>query len=153
MKFIEKIRHFMYGRNGMDALNSALFWLYFILWIVNNLFVRSQILYSVSMIAAVYTLFRCFSRNLPARRKENLWYWNLKTKLESKARNVAFFRTLGASFAKLKTRLVNIVFKSRRYRTCPACKAELCLPLPRRRGKHTVKCPRCNRNFDVHILL
>ena len=41
MKFAEKIMRFMYGRNGMDALNHALFYTYLVLWIV-SLFVRSD---------------------------------------------------------------------------------------------------------------
>ncbi len=151
MKFTDRLRHFMYGRNGMDALNTALLWTYLILWVVNNLFFRTATLYTVCTAMAVYMLFRCFSRNLPVRRNENLRYWNLKTKTESKMQNIAFFRTLGTWWKKRKTRMTNILFKSRRYRTCPHCKAKLCLP--RRRGKHTVCCPGCKKEFDVTILI
>ena len=148
MKWMEKIRRFMYGRNGMDALNHALFWVYLALWFI-NLFFGSRLLWLLCTAAAVWLLFRCFSRNLPARRAENMKYWNLKTDIETKMQNVALFRKLGAFFKKLGSRLKHI--GSRRYRTCPHCRAELCLP--RRTGKHTVKCPRCGKEFGVTIVI
>ena len=51
MSFFRKIGNglarFMYGRNGMDQLNRALFWLYLILWgaeIVSGLVLKSVML-------------------------------------------------------------------------------------------------------------
>ncbi len=140
----------MYGRNGMDALNNALFWLYILLWAI-NLFARNTVLASLCTVVAIYMLFRFFSRNLPARRSENLWYWNKKSKFESKTQNIAFFRGFRAWWKKTKTRVTNVLFREKRYRTCPGCRAELCLP--RRRGKHTVKCPKCGNNFNVNIII
>ena len=36
-KFKCAVARFMYGRNGMDQLNRALFWLYIVLWLVGSL--------------------------------------------------------------------------------------------------------------------
>ena len=148
MKFAEKIMRFMYGRCGMDALNHALFYTYLALWFV-SLFVRSGILSGLSLFCAVWMLFRCFSRNLDARRRENMAWWNFKTKVSEKCKKVPVLKSIGAFFKKLSVRAKNLPTK--RYRTCPNCKAELCLP--RRTGKHTVRCPRCSKEFGVRIIL
>ena len=148
MKFAEKFMRFMYGRNGMDALNHALFYTYLILWIL-SLFVRSAILSGLCTVAALYMLFRFFSRNLDARRRENMAWWNFKTKVSAKCARVPVLKSIGAFFKKLGIRAKNLPTK--RYRTCPHCKAELCLP--RRTGKHTVRCPRCTKEFGVRIIL
>lgn len=136
----------MYGRNGMDALNHALFWTYIVLWAI-NLFARSTVLVFLCTLAAVWMLFRCFSRNLSGRRRENMIYWNLKSKFQMKTQNIKPLRAITAFFKKCSVRIKNIPTK--RYRTCPGCKAELCLP--RRVGKHTVRCPKCGNEFDVTI--
>ena len=147
MKLAEKLMRFMYGRNGMDALNHALFWLYIILWAV-NLFAQNTVISLLCTAAAVWMLFRCFSKNLPARRAENMKYWNFKTQVQSKTQNIAIVRSLGAWWKKVCIRTKNIGTK--RYRTCPGCHAELCLP--RKTGKHTVRCPRCGNSFSVNIV-
>ena len=100
MKFAEKIMRFMYGRNGMDALNHALFYTYLVLWIL-SLFVRSAVLSGLCTVAALYMLFRCFSRNLDARRRENMAWWNFKTKVSAKCARVPVLKSIGVFFKKL----------------------------------------------------
>ena len=148
MKFTEKLMRFLSGRNGMDALNNALFYAYLILFVL-NLFAKSAILSTLGTFCAVWMLFRCFSRNIGARRAENMAYWNFKTKLSAKCADKPVLRKITAFFKRLTTRAKNLPTK--RYRTCPHCRAELCLP--RRRGKHTVRCPRCAKEFGVTILI
>ena len=148
MKFAEKIMRFMYGRNGMDALNHALFKLYFAAFIV-NLFFASRVLSGICTAAALYMLFRCFSRNLDARRRENMAWWNFKTKFDAKCAKTPILKQIAAFFKKVGIRAKNLPTK--RYRTCPSCRAELCLP--RRTGKHTVRCPRCTKEFGVRIII
>ena len=139
---------FMYGRNGMDALNHALFKLYFVVFIV-NLFFANKVLSGICTAAALYMLFRCFSRNLDARRRENMAWWNFKTKVSQKFAKTPVLKQIAAFWKKLSIRVKNLPTK--RYRTCPGCRAELCLP--RRTGKHTVRCPRCRKEFGVRIIL
>ena len=147
MKFSERIMRFMYGRNGMDALNQALFYIYLVLWIL-SLFVRSTVLSGLCTIAALYMLFRFFSRNLDARRRENMAWWNFRTKAAQKFSGTPVLKPIAAFFKKIGIRVKNLPTK--RYRTCPHCRAELCLP--RRTGKHTVRCPRCTKEFGVRIV-
>lgn len=131
---------FMTGRNGVDALGHALFWLYLALVVV-GLFVSSAI-YSLFVFAlGVYMIFRMFSRNIPKRQAENMRYLRIKEKFGRSG--------FGMWLKKVSSRLRNITKK--RYRTCPHCKAELCLP--RKRGKHTVHCPRCQKDFSVNIII
>ena len=39
--------------------------------------------------------------------------------------------------------------KTHVFKKCPGCKAVL--RLPRKKGKHTVNCPHCHKNFTVHV--
>ena len=84
------IARFMYGRNGWDQLNQALFRGYLVLWaaelicffLKNGLAVR--ILESVLFCLMIVILFRSFSKNLSRRRMENqkwvTWYCGIKNR-------------------------------------------------------------------------
>lgn len=133
MRFRDKFVRFMYGRYGTDALHKFLTITFFAMWIV-NLFLNSIILYMIMLGLLLWQMLRVFSRNHAARQRENLAYLKIKN-------------GVGGAFKKTRLRIKDI--KSFRYRTCPGCKATL--RLPRRKGKHTAKCPRCGREFDVHI--
>lgn len=133
MSFKDKFIRFMYGRYGADELYRFLTVLFFALCIV-NLFVNSIIIYFISIGVLLFQLLRVFSRNHPARRRENAKYL--------KMRNVFL-----PFFKKIKMRFQNR--KTARYRSCPSCKATL--KLPKRKGKHSTKCPRCGKEFNVHI--
>jgi hypothetical protein len=123
----------MIGRNGGDALGRALLILYFVLSVINA-FVASWILYAVACAVAAYALFRIFSRNLYARRRENAWYLRIQNAVKDAwhlQRN------------KHRDRKTHV------YRKCKACKSVL--RLPREKGKHTVRCPKCQHRFEVEI--
>ena len=131
-KFKNKLYRFMYGRYGTDTLNKVLLWVY-VIWIlifsVVSLFVSSvwlSLLYYVSITAmAGWMFFRIFSRNIPARRKENEAFCN-------------FFKLRRNKFRDRKTHV---------YRKCNNCKAVL--RLPKSKGKHFVICPKCKNRFKV----
>ena len=131
-KFKNKLYRFMYGRYGNDALNKFLLWMY-IAWIlvcmVISLFTDSiwfSLFYWVSSLAlAIWIFARSFSRNIPARRKENEKF-------------CGFFRLRKNKRRDRKTHV---------YRKCPECKAVL--RLPKSKGKHFVVCPRCKNRFKV----
>ena len=124
-----KIYQFMVGRyGGNDALNKALLWGYLIVLFVGAL-TGLKWLWYVGPVAIIWNVYRMFSRNIAARQKEN------------------------AAFLRLKTR-VGVFFKGlfdrqHVYRSCPHCKAQL--RLPRKKGVHTVACPKCRRDFKVKI--
>lgn len=137
-RFIERLRIFFYGRNGVDSLGKFSLVIYFVVAIINA-FVRNWVargsLLVVQWLILIFIIFRVLSKNLPARRNENrkfeVWFLKFKPHLDL-----------------LGERIRN--FKTKRYRTCPNCKAVSRLPI--RRGRHFVKCPKCNIPFRVFIL-
>ena len=147
MRFTEKLIRFMSGRNGTDALGKACFHLYLLLFFI-GLFVKNTVLSVIVSLLAVYILFRMLSKNLAARRAENMKYLNLRTKAAEKLNAVPLVRRFGDWMKKRRMRMAKL--GTHRFRTCPNCHAELCLP--RRKGKHTVNCPKCRRDFSVRIL-
>ena len=119
----------MAGRyGGNDALNKALLWGYLAIILIGAL-TGLDFLWYVGLLAFGWNIFRMFSRNIAARQKEN------------------------AAFLKMKNQVVfafrRLFDRKHAYRTCPHCKAQL--RLPRKKGVHTVGCPKCHRDFKVKI--
>ncbi len=134
MKFRDKLIRFMYGRYGFDAFSRFLLIFCVVLSIV-NMFFRNWYLSIFESALMFYLIFRIFSRNIYKRRQENERFVKMSSKLKG-------------SFKLLKNR-----WKDRGthiYRKCPSCKATL--RLPREKGKHTVKCPKCSNRFNVNVL-
>lgn len=133
-KLKDKLIRFMYGRYGVDKLYYGLLALSGVLILANS-FVKSPILYLLGWFVLGIMIFRTFSKNIIRRQIENqkfLTFWN---KLKSK------FLVTGNRVKEIKTH---------RYRKCPHCRAML--RLPRRTGKHVVSCPRCRKDFNVHVM-
>lgn len=84
--------------------------------------------------ALIYCVFRMLSKNVYKRRMENSKYLAIKGRVKS------FFNRKKAQFRDRKTHV---------YKKCPACKATL--RLPKKKGKHTVSCPRCKNSFETRI--
>lgn len=131
-KFKSWLYRTMYGRYGGDTLNKVLIWIYaiwIILFSVISVFVDSvwlSLFYWISTLAlVVWIFFRMFSRNIPARRRENEKF-------------CGFFKLRRNKFRDRKTHV---------YRKCPSCKA--ILRLPKAKGKHFVVCPACKNRFEV----
>lgn len=139
MRFSDRIRNFFYGRYGIDALYYALFVAFLLIWVF-RLFVSSTvlsiILYIIELCLLFLMVFRTFSKNIYKRRHENEVF-------------LGIFRKTKNFFVLQKDRIRDI--KKIRYRKCPHCKAML--RLPPKKGKHTVKCPRCGEKFDVRVIL
>ena len=139
MQFREKLARFFYGRYGIDQLYYALFVLYFILWgvqlFVPLLPVRIGI-YVLQAALLFWMTFRMLSKNVYKRRRENEAFMKI-------------FRPVKNLFVLTKNRIRDV--KGFRYRKCPHCKATL--RLPKRKGEHSVICPRCKKRFTVKIKL
>ena len=137
MGFWNKVRSFFYGRYGIDGLYYALLTLFLVFWIARlfstNL-ILSIVLLVLHLASVGYMFFRFFSKNIYARRRENEFFKNI-------------FKKIKNFFVLQKNRIRDI--KGYRYRKCPHCKAML--RLPKRRGRHTVICPRCKKRFEVKI--
>ena len=132
-RLLDKINRFMYGRYGADPLFYALLILFLALNLLGNLF-RLPVLWLLSYAPAIWALVRYYSKNIYKRREENRRFLAIGDKVKSA------FRLLRDRFRDRKVC---------RYRKCKHCRAILRLPI--RRGKHSVKCPRCGKSFDVHI--
>ena len=133
-KLKNKLAQFMYGRYGTDQLYIALIGAYFAL-IVANTFISSTVISIFMSAVLVYTIFRALSRNVYKRRMENEKFMKI-------------WRPIKAQGSLMIRRVKEI--KTHRFRKCPHCKKVL--RLPRMRGKHTVKCPCCNKEFELRIL-
>lgn len=132
-KFKEKLFNFMNGRYGIDQLYYGLIVLYFILIIANS-FIESTIIGVFSWFVFIFMFYRIYSKNIYKRGLENEKF--LKFWLPAKAK-------LSLSYRKIRE------IKTHRYRTCPSCKTTI--RLPRKKGRHTVKCPKCSNRFEVQI--
>ena len=138
MRFRDKLARFMWGRYGIDGMYYGLLATYLATWIIQR-FIKIDVLRAiislVGLAALAFMIFRFLSKNIPARRKENEIFMKLWTKTKN-------------FFVLQKNRIRD--FKSFTYKKCPACKANL--RLPRKKGKHTVNCPRCRNRFEVKNL-
>lgn len=132
------IARFMYGRNGMDQLNRALFGAYLGLWLVElvlNMALKSRLVTSIfeGLLFAlmIYILVRMFSKNLYKRQAENQRWMGFIWRLKS--------RRQGA-----KARRAD---KDHRYFTCKGCKT-VCR-VPAGKGKIVITCPKCGAQISA----
>lgn len=123
----------MYGKYGLDKLGRDMLILWLIIGFINALF-RSRIVMLVALILPILTAVRMFSDNIVKRTKENLKYLSVRTKV--------------IDFFKLRYRMIK-EFKTHRYYKCKNCSAYL--RVPRKKGEHTVGCPKCGKEFEVKI--
>lgn len=127
-----KLMQFMSGRYGADSLFYVLFAISAILAFI-NCFARSLVLQLIVYIVITYAIFRMMSRNINARVREKMAFEKIFVKIKEKWH---IRRQRKADY--------NHVYKK-----CPRCHAVL--RLPRRKGKHTTVCPKCSKEFKVHV--
>ena len=131
------VARFMYGRNGMDQLNRALFWGYMGLFVAQMLFsvlrlgVPAMVCEALLWPLMLMIFFRMFSKNLPRRRTENQkflnWWWRVKNKnAGAKARHAD---------------------KDHKYFTCKSCKTICRVPVGK--GKIIITCPKCGAKIEA----
>jgi DNA-directed RNA polymerase subunit RPC12/RpoP len=146
-RFKEKLYRFMYGRYGNDALSHFCMLLALALVLADvilGLFLEgiagavvSLSLGGLVIALYVWILFRCFSRNVYKRRRENEVYL-------SASRTVK--RALSGNTSKrTKSRNYDDAFYI--FRDCTKCASTL--RLPKKTGKNSVKCPKCGHLFYV----
>lgn len=132
-KLLWKFAGFMYGRNGIDQLYLASGILLFAILIL-QVFIDSVLLSLLSTGLLIWIFYRFFSKNRLARQAENRKFMD-------------FFEQIQRKTKKPMRRVKEI--KTHRYRKCHSCKTTL--RLPRKRGKHKVRCPRCSQLNEVKI--
>lgn len=131
-RFSEWLSKKMYGRYGTDRLYYILFGVLVVFWLLGALV--SPWLYLPGWAALIWSIYRVFSRNIAARRHENDMV-------------VGFFIKIKQWFLRQAHRVRDR--KTKRYRKCPHCRT--ILKLPYQKGKHTVRCPKCEKNFEVKL--
>ena len=128
-KFRDALYRCMYGRNGVDALNWALFAVELVLSLLSS-FVRVQAvaatLYFLSVVLMFIVLIRIFSRNLTQRRAEN-------------AKFLAWWMPKANAMRGAKARRAD---KAHKYVRC-SCGAYC--RVPKGVGKVELTCPKCGR--------
>ena len=115
-------RNFMIGRYGSDKLNTYLLIAGIVLMLIGSIFGSKSALASwcslLSYIPLVWCIFRMYSRNIEARRRENAAFLNFFTHLKD---------------------------REHRYFHCPRCRQTV--RVPRCRGKINIRCPKCSERF------
>lgn len=123
-------RRLMYGRYGSDELNLLLLILAVLISLCNavlsSIFTQSEVFVrwispslSLLMLGLLgLNLYRCFSRNIYKRQRENRRLRNFLTRLKD---------------------------RSHRYYRCPGCRQRV--RVPKGRGKINIRCPKCGNRF------
>ena len=122
-KIGDAFRRFMAGRYGSDQLNRWLLGLAVVLIVLGMVGSRtgSTFLATLSLLAYVpliWSIFRMYSRNIEARRREN------------------------AALQRILNRLRD---REHRYYKCPKCRQTV--RVPRGRGRINIRCPKCGEQF------
>ena len=126
---LQKLREFMYGRNGTDQLSFALIIAGFACYVL-YVFTRSRLLYLFSLVFYGIALFRTLSKNINARRIENQKFLTFWYKVKN------WWVVIKADFEERK------IYK---HFKCPSCGQKI--RIPRGRGKVEVRCPKCSNRF------
>ena len=115
-------RNFMMGRYGSDQLNLALLGLSILMMVLGAVlgmwFRWAQVFNYLCYVPLVWCIFRLYSRNIAARRRENQAF-------------LGFFQWLRD--------------REHRYFHCPKCGQMV--RVPRGRGRINIRCPRCSERF------
>lgn len=128
-KLRDKMQRFMIGRYGADQLGRFLIGVIFVL-IICNLFVRSNILYVISLILLILCYWRMFSKNISRRYGENQKFSGY------------FWRVM-----EVWRKFLYRIKQAREYHIyhCPNCKQKI--RVPRGKGRISIHCPKCNTDF------
>lgn len=121
----ERIMRFMYGRYGVDKLCRTLVTAALVLLVVST-FVRSNLLYFLSLGVLVYSYYRAFSKNVQARYREAVAYERFKGRIKGMPQ-------------KVRERKMYKIFR------CPGCGQKV--RIPRRKGNVEITCPKCKEVF------
>lgn len=174
-RIIAAIANFMRGRNGMDYFGYCLWWMYLILFVIKvivGLFssIAGYVMSLLLWVLFFYMIFRMLSGNIPARAKENLWWGRIWSKTPFGKRGAERFQSYSQGYQsyqgqtyrpddyrdytapqkKAKPKKVKLPRdKDHVYRTCPLCLANI--RLPKKKGTHNVRCPKCSNLFEVKI--
>ncbi|MFR7832590.1 MAG: hypothetical protein ACLU3F_15445 [Blautia wexlerae] len=126
-KIGDGLRRFMAGRYGSDRLNQCLLGAALVLILISAIGGRwvqwMSVLSLLAYIPLIWSIYRMYSRNIEARRREN------------------------TAFLRFFSRLTD---KQYRYFRCPGCRQVV--RVPRGKGKINIRCPKCSRPvYQTHV--
>lgn len=132
MQFLQKLRwklqSYMCGRYGMDKLSTHLYYASLVLWAI-SLFVRSRLLSALFLVLVIFSLYRCFSKNIGKRNQELMWYLNTLAKIR---------RFCDGIKRRWRDRKIFRYFK---------CSCGSQLRVPKGKGKIEITCPKCHKSM------
>ena len=123
--FGSKMQSFMYGRYGVDELNSFLS-VGSLIFIVLDLFLGTGIFSGLGIAMWLYSIFRMYSKKHDKRRRELEAYLKLANPVKN------WFRLQKRKWIDRNTH---------RYYKCAQCKGML--RVPKGKGKIKIRCPKC----------
>ena len=128
---LNRIKGFLQGRYGNDALNIFLLLLGCVMSILLTLLIPSRFyqLRSLGSVFYIIALIRALSTNFPKRQKENAKFLEIST---------PWRKYLFKKYNQYQD-------KTHKYYDCPQCHRTLRVPAGR--GKINITCPHCNRQF------
>lgn len=127
MKIVDKIRRFLYGRNGLDDLAKLSLILSIIVFLIYGFWPRGIVKAILSFVTwglMGYAYFRILSKNVYKRVRENKKYLGM----------------INMAKTRWKQR------KTHKFYRCPKCKTWL--RVPKGRGRITITCVKCATKFD-----
>jgi len=125
----------MYGRYGQDGLNLFISALALVLCVVSFI-IRSMYISVAILLLFAVSIFRSFSKNFTARRRENRLYEKASAPVR---RYVKYWRV------RIKSG------KTHRVYSCEKCHSILRVPKSAPRGRIEVKCPKCGDTFTRRL--
>lgn len=138
MQFLNALRlkyeKLMLDRYGFDTLSRDLIIVWLAVAVINVPF-HSRIVMFASLVLPLISALRILSKETYKRSRENLKYLN--------------FRTKAIDFFKIQFRRIRDI-KTHRYYKCKNCSSYL--RVKRKKGTHTVCCPKCGKEFKVKII-
>lgn len=121
----------MMGRYGTDQLNFAILLVGMVLILIGSFF-RSPIISLLVLLLLCISIFRMFSKNTVARKRENAAFLRIWNRIKN-----FFYRE--------KLRLQNK--NTYKFFGCPGCKKTL--RVPKGKGRIYVTCPKCGERFEA----
>ena len=137
------MQRIMYGRYGNDSLNKFLLVVCLIV-LVLDMFLSKHLLRVLGVLLLIYIYCRMFSRNYPARAKENQKFLDATSAFRRGKKAAGSYRS-GTGYGSSQTRTKPQKDKTHKILRCPACGEKL--RVPKGLGKISITCPHCNLKF------